>query len=105
MVHRQIIETLASKAVGMTRLELIAAAKIEDNGLLTKTLRNLTDCDFIRQYTAFGKSERGTVYQLTDLFSLFHLRYVKDYRGQDENHWQNMIDSPSRRAWSGYSFE
>lgn len=105
MVHRQIIETLASKAVGMTRLELIAAAKIEDSGLLTKALRNLTDCDFIRQYTAFGKSERGTVYQLTDLFTLFHLRYVKGYRGQDEHHWQNMIDSPSRRAWSGYSFE
>lgn len=105
MVHRQIIETLASKAVGMTRLELIVAAKIEDSGLLTKALRNLTDCDFIRQYTAFGKSERGTVFQLTDLFSLFHLRYVKGYRGQDENHWQNMIDSPSRRAWSGYSFE
>lgn len=105
MVHRQIIETLASKAVGMTRLELIAAAKIEDGGLLTKALRNLKDCDFIRQYTAFGKSERGTVYQLTDLFSLFHLRYVKGYRGQDEHHWQNMIDSPSRRVWSGYSFE
>lgn len=105
MVHRQIIETLASKAVGMTRLELIATARIEDSGLLTKALRNLTDCDFIRQYTAFGKSERGTVYQLTDLFSLFHLRYVKGYHGQDENHWQNMIDSPSRRAWSGYSFE
>ena len=30
---------------------------------------------------------------------------MKGYRGQDENHWQNMIDSPSRRAWSGYSFE
>ena len=105
MVHRQIIETLASKAVGMTRLELIAAAKIEDSGLLTKALRNLADCDFIRQYTAFGKSERGTIYQLTDLFTLFHLRYVRGYRGQDEHHWQNMIDSPSRRAWSGYSFE
>ena len=105
MVHRQIIETLASKVVGMTRLELIAAAKIEDSGLLTKALRNLTDCDFIRQYTAFGKSERGTIYQLTDLFALFHLRYVKGYRGQDEHHWQNMIDSPSRRVWSGYSFE
>lgn len=43
--------------------------------------------------------------KLTDLLTLFHLRYVKGYRGLDENHWQNMIDSPSRRAWSGYSFE
>ncbi|MDO4171283.1 MAG: ATP-binding protein [Prevotellaceae bacterium] len=104
-LHRQIIETLAGKAVGMTRTEIIASAKIEDGGALTKALRNLSDCEFIRQYTAFGKTERGTIYQLTDLFTLFHLRYVKGYRGQDENHWQNMIDSPSRRAWSGYSFE
>lgn len=104
-LHRQVIETLAKKAMGMTRTEIMAAVKIEDGGALTKVLRNLCDCDFIRQYTAFGKSERGTIYQLTDLFTLFHLRYVKGYRGQDENHWQNMIDSPSRRAWSGYSFE
>ncbi len=104
-IYRQIIATLASKAIGMTRKEIMTVAKIEDGGVLTKALRNLNDCDFIRQYTAFGKSERGTIYQLTDLFSLFHLRYVKGYRGQDEHHWQNMIDSPSRRAWSGYSFE
>lgn len=104
-LHRQIIEALANKATGMTRTEIMATAKTEDGGTLTKALRNLCDCDFIRQYTAFGKSERGTIYQLTDLFTLFHLRYVKGYRGQDEHHWQNMIDSPSRRAWSGYSFE
>lgn len=104
-LHRQIIETLANKTMGMTRTEIMSVAEIEDGGALTKALRNLCDCDFIRQYTAFGKSERGTIYQLTDLFSLFHLRYVKGYRGQDEHHWQNMIDSPSRRAWSGYSFE
>ena len=104
-VHKQIIEALANKATGLTRNEIIATTRINDGGALTKALRNLCDCDFIRQYTAFAKSERGTIYQLTDLFSLYHLRYVKGYRGQDENHWQNMIDSPSRRAWSGYSFE
>ncbi len=104
-LHKQIIEVLANKASGLTHTEIMVATKIEDDGALTKALRNLCDCDFIRQYTAFGKSERDTIYQLTDLFTLFHLRYVKGYRGQDENHWQNMIDSPSCRAWSGYSFE
>lgn len=104
-LHKQIIEVLANKVSGLTRIEIMEATKIEDGGALTKALRNLCDCDFIRQYTAFGKKERGVIYQLTDLFSLFHLRYVKGYRGQDEKHWQNMIDSPSRRAWSGYSFE
>lgn len=104
-LHKQIIEVLASKASGLTRKEIMEITKLEEGGALTKALRNLCDCDFIRQYTAFGKTERGTIYQLTDLFTLFHLRYVKGYRGQDEKHWQNMIDSPSRRAWSGYSFE
>lgn len=104
-LHQQIIETLAGKAMGMTRNEIMTTAKIEDGGGLTKALRNLCDCDFIRPYTAFGKSDRGIIYQLTDLFTLFHLRYIKRYRGRDEHRWQNMIDSPSRRAWSGYSFE
>ena len=90
-LHKQVIEALANKASGLTRAEIIAATKIEDGGALTKALRNLCDCDFIRQYTAFGKSERGIIYQLTDLFTLFHLRYVKGYRGQDDMHWQNMI--------------
>ena len=89
----------------MTRMEIKNALKIEDGGDFTNALRNLNDCDFIRQYSAFGKSDRGTLFQLTDLFTLFHLRYVKGYKGQDEHHWQNMLDSPSRRAWSGYSFE
>ncbi|MCM1170129.1 MAG: ATP-binding protein [Bacteroides sp.] len=105
VIYRQIIEVLARKAMGMTRMEIMETMKIEDGGPLTRALRDLMDCDFIRSYTAFGKRERGAVYQLTDLFTLFHLRYVKNYRGQDECHWQNMIDSPSRRAWCGYSFE
>lgn len=104
-LHRQIVEALSGRAVGMTRMELLDCMKIPDGGDFTKALKNLIDCDFIREYAAFGKKRRDMLYHLTDLFSLFHLRYVADYRGQDENRWQNMIDSPSRRAWCGYSFE
>ncbi|MCD8207909.1 MAG: ATP-binding protein [Bacteroidales bacterium] len=104
-LHRQIIEVLSKKAIGMTRKEIRENLKIPDNGDFSKALRNLSNCDFIRQYAAFGRNERGTLFQLTDLFVLFHLRYVKNYGGEDEHHWQNMIDSPSRRAWSGYAFE
>lgn len=104
-LHRQIIEILAKKSIGMTRSDIKEALNINDSGEFTKALQNLCDCDFLRQYNAFGKKERGALFQLTDFFSLFHLQYVKGYRGQDEHHWQNMLDSPSRRAWSGYSFE
>lgn len=104
-LYKQIVELLAQKAEGMTRKEIKDALHIKDNGNYTTTLSELIDCDFIRAYSSFGKKERNTIYQLTDLFTLFYLRYVMNYKGQDSHHWQNMIDSPSRRAWSGYSFE
>lgn len=104
-LHRQIVEALSRKASGMTRDELAETLRLSDGGSLTRALANLCDCDFVRAYSAFGKSGKGMFYQLIDLFTLFHLRYVRSYRGQDERHWQNMLDSPSRRAWSGYAFE
>lgn len=104
-LYRGIIEALATKACGLTRMEIRNILGVSDNGAFTVALRDLSDCDFIRQYSSIGKRERGSLYQLTDLFSLFYLRYVKSYKGQDEHHWQNMLDSPSRAAWSGYAFE
>ena len=45
------------------------------------------------------------MYQLTDLYTLFYLHYLKGQEETDEHLWSNMIDSPSHRAWSGYAFE
>jgi len=39
------------------------------------------------------------------LFTLFYLKFVKNNQGRDEHLWSNMIDSPVRRSWCGYSFE
>ncbi len=105
VIPRQIIETLSRKAVGMTRIEILDATNIPDGGNVTEALQNLIDSDFIRKYMPFGKNKKDTIYQLTDLFTLFHLRYVKDFSEPNKHRWQNMLDSPSRRAWSGYAFE
>ena len=45
------------------------------------------------------------MYQLTDLSILFYKRFVEKYNGKDEHHWTNLIDSPSRRTWTGIAFE
>jgi len=42
---------------------------------------------------------------LTDFYSLFYLRFIKDIQIHDKNHWLSVIDSPVYRAWSGYAFE
>ncbi len=104
-LYKSVVELLSRKAKGMTRPEIQSALKLPDGGKFSEVLENLCNCDFIRKYTAFGKKERDVMYQLTDMFTLFYLRFVKNSNGRDENLWTNMTDSPERRTWCGYSFE
>lgn len=103
--YRRIIELLATRVKGMTKQEIIAALRIEDNGNLTVALDNLCKCDFLRRYNAVGKKERDIMYQLVDHYCLFYIRYVKNDRSQDPHRWSHMINDGSRKAWSGYAFE
>lgn len=45
----------------MTRQELIREMGAEDNGYFSDVLDDLCNCDFIRSYNAFGKTERDGV--------------------------------------------
>lgn len=104
-VYQSVIETLASKSIGMTRDELAQTGKLQNNGMLTEVLENLCRCDFLRTYKAFGKKTRGQMFQLVDLFSLFHCRFVTHTSSQDDLFWHNMQDNPARRTWEGYAYE
>ncbi|MBQ8162443.1 MAG: AAA family ATPase [Clostridia bacterium] len=102
--YRRVVEALSSKLKGMTREEIIESTRLE-GGELSLILRNLNSCDFIRTYTEPGKTERGKMYQLTDLFSLFYLRFVKNHDGQDRRYWSNLSQHGTKNAWAGYAFE
>lgn len=104
-IYRQIVELLATKTKGMTRAEIKNSLHIAEGGKLTEALNNLIICDFIREYTAFGNKKRGSLFQLTDLYTLFYLKQVKDIKNVTGDYWSARIDSPSHRAWSGYAFE
>lgn len=101
----RIIDAISKKNIGISRKEIVETAKISNNGTLTTALKNLISCDFIRKYHSFGKTERDSLFQLTDLSILFYKRFVENYNGQDEHHWSNIIDSPTRRVWTGIAFE
>ena len=103
--YEAIVTQLAKKKMGMTLSELSNAAKILTGGNITDYLDNLERCGFIRKYNAYGNKRKGAIYQLTDLYTLFYLQFVKENISTDGAHWQTMIDSPSRRAWTGYAFE
>ena len=104
-IHKKTVQLLAAKLKGMTRQEILSALKIKNGGSLTEVLENLIKCDFIRKYTAIGKTERESMYQLTDLFSLFYLRFSTDNSGRDESFFTNNADKGALTAWSGYAFE
>ena len=103
--YKNVVKVLSSKLKGLTRQEILEEMKMPDGGTLTEVLDNLIKCDFVRKYTAIGKTERDAMYQLTDLFSLFHIRYVENHNGQDEHLWSKLSGTGKISSWSGYAFE
>lgn len=103
--HIAVIEALAKKAMGLERSALLKAAKLPNGGTTSIILKELEESNFIRKYYTFGKSKNNAVYQLTDFYSLFYLKFIKNNNTLDDHYWINGIDSPEIRAWSGYAFE
>jgi AAA+ ATPase superfamily predicted ATPase len=103
-IYVKIIETLATKKSGMTRTELIDAARITNSGDLTVKLEELESCGFIRKYQAFGRKKKSAVYQLMDFFTLFYYQFLKE-EPTDEHFWTNQLNTPARNVWMGIAFE
>lgn len=103
-IYRQVVECLAKHTKGLTLKEIKDHMGMGDSGTLSKVLENLCNCDFTRKYTAYGKKEKGCIYQLVDLFSLFHLKHVNHSAGIDDHYW-SYISNNARNAWTGYAFE
>lgn len=103
--HIAIVEALAKKSKGLTRSVLAKEAKLSQGGRFTKILMELEQCDFIKKYYPYGKKKKGSLYQLTDPYSLFYLKFVKGSKAGGTGAWLAMLDHPSWRAWSGYAFE
>ncbi|MEO7312529.1 MAG: ATP-binding protein [Chitinophagaceae bacterium] len=103
--HIAIANALAVKVKGLTRDEIIRGSGLPDGGSMTRLLTEMEENGFIRKYVPFEKKMRTSLYQLTDHYTLFYLRFIKTTGYFDENKWLNMLDKPTYRAWSGYAFE
>ena len=101
----KIVSTLSKKKEGCTRTEICAQTGLPANGNLTKILKNLIDSGFVRENYFFGNKKRETCYQLADYYTCFYFHFLKGKKRTDEHFWSNSIDLPSRRVWSGLTFE
>ncbi len=101
----KIVEQLSKKRMGLTRSEIAEQTKLPANGALSKMLNDLTDSGFVRKYAFYGKKTKEVQYQLSDYYTLFYYRFIKDGFGKDEHFWSNTLDNPARRAWAGLTYE
>lgn len=103
--YKKVVEALSSKTGGLSRNEIIGKTGLSINGTLTKVLNNLISSGFVRVSGFYKKKKKDALYQLSDYYTAFYFRYIKDNYGKDEHFWSNAIDNPARRAWSGLTFE
>lgn len=103
--HISIVKALAKKSKGMERKDLLKAANLSNGGNATTVLNELVESSFIRKYNSFGKQKNKAIYQLSDFYSLFYLKFIQNNNPLDEDFWINGLDKPDIRAWSGYAFE
>ena len=103
--YLKVVEALSSKKIGLTRKEISQIAKIPPNGALSKILENLVNSEFVRLYQFFGNKKQDALYQLSDYYTLFYYKFLKNNYGKDENFWSNSIGNPSVKAWEGFTFE
>ena len=103
--YLKVVEALSSKHIGLTREQLIKATQLPDNGLISKVLKDLVNCGFVRAYQYYGRKTKTQTYQLADFYTMFYLSFIKGNYAQDEHFWTHSLDTPQKKAWLGYTFE
>lgn len=104
--YRKIIEVLSQHKHGMTRDDICHELKMKTGGNLSKLLKELEQCDFLRSFFTREKKIKRTekVYQLTDMFCLFHIHFAQ--KGITDGHyWQNHLNTSDLNTWQGIAYE
>jgi uncharacterized protein len=103
--YESIVSVLSSTWKGMSRVEIISKTKISDGGGLTMMLQELEQSGFISSYIPFGKKKKDTLFRLTDCYSLFYLKFIRDIPLKETISWQSLSKTQTWITWSGYAFE
>ena len=98
--HMAILNTLAKHKEGLTRADISKDKEIGGGSVLTKDLRELEECGFIRKFSTLGENE--SFYQIIDPFTLFSIKFMESKKFDS---WNEYINSPGYNSWRGNSFE
>ncbi len=99
-----IVSVLSENRMGLTRNEILQKTKIQGGGL-TKMLENLEKCDFIISFSHYNHKVKDSVYKLSDMYTLFFLKFIKNDKSKDSKFWTHNSNRPSISSWYGLTFE
>ena len=71
----------------------------------SKVLADLEESGFICAYVSLDNKRKNTLYRLSDYYTSFYFRFIKNGKYQGQNSWINLIDNPVQRTWQGFAFE
>ena len=103
-LHVTIIEALAAQPQGMTRTAIADKTQIGETQL-SRTLEELEECDFITAFKPLINKKKEAIYKLTDLYSLFYLKFIQQNKGSGSKIWEKLSKQTTYKAWSGYAYE
>ena len=104
-IYEKIVETLSTKTEGLQRSQIIKLTGISSGGTLTKVLLDLEESGFISSYTALDNKQKNILYRLSDYYTAFYFKFLKNGKHHGKDSWINLIDSPIQRTWQGFAFE
>jgi uncharacterized protein len=103
--HIAILTALSTKTKGLTRNQIVEATKLHNSGRLTLMLSELEESGFVQSYVPFGKNKREMLYRLSDFYTAFYFKFIRNTTVLEENNWLSAIESGRYQAWKGYAFE
>lgn len=110
--HRKIVEALGTASRELTKDELLEAAALNELSEEKKDeiLSELVSSDIITKYSSYKNSSSQERYRISDLFSLFHLKWIVPLKDQyelwsSEAYWADEKTIDAFNSWKGYSFE
>jgi AAA+ ATPase superfamily predicted ATPase len=101
----KIIELIANSDSGLSREEIIAKLNLSDSGTVSKQLKDLQDCGFIKNYSNFPNSTKKSIYQIIDNFCYFYIKNIKNQIINDQDFWQNIHDDDKYNTYREYAFQ
>lgn len=103
--HILVVKALASKWKGLTRKEIAIITGLSNGGGLTRILEELEKSAFIQMYFPFGKKKKGSLFRLTDNFSLFYLKLISQRNLKNQDVFLKVFTNQKFKIWCGYAFE